>query len=379
MAASSGSSHQGDRQFIFYIAILVVLGLVILTSASGPLGYYSSPAHDNYFFVKRQLLFGLLPGSILFLLAARIPHAWWKKLAWAVYGVSIALLVLVFIPHVGLTINGSHSWLSLFGLTFQPAELSKLSMVVVLAALLGSGRKRDWRDWQTHLVPILMVAGLPLLLILLQGDLGSATIVGVITFAMLYVARVPRHYLGVIALVTAIAGALLIVVAPHRVNRILMFINPNLVTEERYRYQIDQASLAVGSGGVWGLGFGHSRQKFQYLPEVNADSIFAIYAEENGLIGGVVFLVLLLLIGWRGLKIAAAAPDELGKLLVTGVIVWFMWQSFLNIGGIVRAVPLTGVPLPLVSHGGSAYMMMLGAFGIVVAVSRNAREGRHGD
>jgi cell division protein FtsW len=196
---------------------------------------------------------------------------------------------------------------------------------------------------------------------------------------MLYVARVPRQYLGVIALVTAIAGILLIVVAPHRVNRILMFISPKLVTEERYRYQIDQASLAIGSGGVWGLGFGHSRQKFQYLPEVNADSIFAIYAEENGLIGGVVFLVLLLLIGWRGLKIAAAAPDELGKLLVTGVIVWFMWQSFLNIGGIVRAVPLTGVPLPLVSHGGSAYMMMLGALGIVVGVSRSLPSGRHTD
>lgn len=379
MAASADSSTQGDRQFIFYIGILVVLGLVVLTSASGPLGYYSSPAHDNYFFVKRQLLFGLLPGSILFLLAARFPYAWWKKLAWAVYGVSVALLILVFIPNVGLTINGSHSWLSLFGMTFQPAELAKLAIVVVLAALLGGGRKRDWRDWQTHLIPILMVAGLPLLLILLQGDLGSATIVGVITFAMLYVARVPRQYLGVIALVTAIAGILLIVVAPHRVNRILMFISPKLVTEERYRYQIDQASLAIGSGGVWGLGFGHSRQKFQYLPEVNADSIFAIYAEENGLVGGLVFLILLLLIGWRGLKIAAAAPDELGKLLVTGVIVWFMWQSFLNIGGIVRAVPLTGVPLPLVSHGGSAYMMMLGALGIVVGVSRNLPPGRHTD
>lgn len=362
-------SHRGDRQFIFYIGILILLGLAILTSASGPLGYYSSPTHDNYFFVKRQLLFGLLPGSILFILAARIPYQWWRKLAWLAYGFSTALLILVFIPQVGLTINGSHSWLSLAGFTFQPAELAKIAMVIILATLL-SGRKRDWQNWQTNLLPVLIVAGLPIFLILLQGDLGSATIVAAITLVMLYVARVPRQYLALILGVMAVAGAALIVVAPHRVNRVLMFVNPSLVTEERFRYQIEQASLAIGSGGVWGLGFGHSRQKFQYLPEVNADSIFAIYAEENGLIGGVIFLVLLLLIGWRGLKIAAAAPDDLGKLLVTGVIVWFMWQSFLNIGGIVRAVPLTGVPLPLVSHGGSAYMTILGALGIVVGVSR---------
>ena len=368
----STEAHHSDRQFVLYIGILIVLGLAILTSASGPLGYYSSVAHDSYFFVKRQLLFGLLPGSILFLLSARVPYAWWKKLAWVLYGCAVTLLIIVFIPQVGLTINGSHSWLSVFGFTFQPAELAKVALVVVLAALLG-GRKRDWDDWQTHLVPILMVAGLPLLLILLQGDLGSATILGVITLVMLYVAHVPRYHLGIICLVAAAAGTLLIIVAPHRLNRVLLFINPNLVTEEKYRYQIDQASLAVGSGGVWGLGFGHSRQKFQYLPEVNADSIFAIFAEENGFVGCVVFLFLLMLIGWRGLKIAASAPDDMGKLLATGVMVWFMWQSFLNIGGIVRAVPLTGVPLPLVSHGGSAYMMMLGALGIVVGVSKTMK------
>jgi cell division protein FtsW len=277
--------------------------------------------------------------------------------------------VLVFIPQVGLTINGSHSWLSIFGFTFQPAELAKVATVVILAALLG-GQKRDWHDWQTQLLPIMLVAALPLFLILLQGDLGSATIVGVITLVMLYVARVPGRYLGILLLAAVIGGAIMIVAAPHRVNRILLFINPDLVTNERFRYQIDQASLAIGSGGVWGLGFGHSRQKFQYLPEVNADSIFAIFAEENGLIGGALFLTLLLLIGWRGLKIAAHMPDDLGRLLVTGVITWFMWQSFLNIGGIVRALPLTGVPLPLVSHGGSAYMTMLAALGIVVGASR---------
>jgi cell division protein FtsW len=288
------------------------------------------------------------------------------------YLATVVLLVLVFVPSVGLTINGSHSWLSFFGFTFQPAELAKLTTVVVLATLL-TNQKKDWRDWQTHLLPILMVLGVPLLLVLLQGDLGSATIIGFISLIMLYVGRVPGRYVGIIMLAATVAGLVLIIVAPHRVNRILVFINPDWVTESRYRYQIDQASLAVGSGGVWGLGFGHSRQKYQYLPEVNADSIFAIFAEENGFVGCVVFLVLLMLIGWRGLKIAANAPDEMGKLLATGVMVWFMWQSFLNIGGIVRAVPLTGVPLPLVSHGGSAYMMMLGALGIVVGVSKTMK------
>ncbi len=369
MAKNYAAVHGGDRQFMVYIGLLVVAGLAILTSASGPLGYYSTAAHDSYFFVKRQILFGLLPGSLLFLIASRIPITWWKQLSWIVYGISIVFLVSVFIPGVGLSINGSHSWLSVAGFTFQPAELAKLSVVSVGAVILG-GRRHDWRDWQTHLLPVLFVVGLPLGLVLLQGDLGSATIIGVIALSILYVGGVPRQYMAMLMMISVLVGGVLIAVAPHRLNRVLSFINPNLVTEEKYRYQIDQASLAVGSGGVWGLGFGHSRQKYQYLPEVNADSIFAIFAEENGFVGCVVFLFLLMLIGWRGLKIAASAPDDMGKLLVTGVMVWFMWQSFLNIGGIVRAVPLTGVPLPLVSHGGSAYMMMLGALGIVVGVSR---------
>jgi cell division protein FtsW len=368
----SNEAAHSDRQLVLYIGALVVLGLAILTSASGPLGYYSSVAHDSYFFVKRQLLFGCLPGIFFFAITSRIPTLWWKNIVWFMYLATVVLLVLVFVPSVGLTINGSHSWLSFFGFTFQPAELAKLTTVVVLATLL-TNQKKDWRDWQTHVLPILMVLGVPLLLVLLQGDLGSATIIGFISLIMLYVGRVPGRYVGIIMLAATVAGLVLIVVAPHRVNRILVFINPDWVTESRYRYQIDQASLAVGSGGIWGLGFGHSRQKYQYLPEVNADSIFAIFAEENGFVGSVVFLALLLLIGWRGLKIAANAPDEMGKLLATGVMVWFMWQSFLNIGGIVRAVPLTGVPLPLVSHGGSAYMMMLGALGIVVGVSKTMK------
>lgn len=362
----------GDRQFIIYIGILIIVGLAVLTSASGPFAYFSSPAHDSYFFVKRQLLFGLFPGVILFVFFSNLSHRWWRALGWLLYGTSLALLLLVFVSKFGLTVNGSRSWISLVGFTFQPAELAKFSLVVLLSILLSKNNVHGFRDPQTELLPLLIVAGIPILLVLLQGDLGSTTILGVITLVLFYVGKVPKSYVGIMVLLAAIGGMILIAVAPHRVNRVLVFVNPNLVTDQRFRYQIDQASIAVGSGGFWGLGFGNSRQKYQYLPEVTADSIFAIFAEETGFIGAVLFLGLLLLIGWRGLKIANEAPDEMSKLVVVGVITWLMWQSFLNIGGIVRALPLTGVPLPLVSHGGSAYLTMLAALGLVVGVSKQS-------
>jgi cell division protein FtsW len=163
----------------------------------------------------------------------------------------------------------------------------------------------------------------------------------------------------------------LVFAAPYRMNRLTTFLHPEL-DPQGVGYQINQAYLAVGSGGFWGLGFGHSRQKFQYLPEVNADSIYAVIAEEMGFIISTLVVLLILLIGCRGLKIAQGSTDEYGQFLVTGIMVWFMWQSFLNIGAMVGALPLTGVPLPLISHGGSAYMSVLAALGIVVNVSKHA-------
>lgn len=358
-------NRQADRFFLICLGLLVVFGLASLMSASSALGF--SKFNDAYFYIKRQVLFGLLPGLMLFLFFAKVDYHRWQKWGLALYAASLILLVLVFIPGIGISLNGSHSWISFGQFSMQPAEVAKLSVVLALGGMLT--RKRyDWNDWQSSIVPVLGVIAPALALVLLQPDIGTLSILVMVVFAMLFIARVPGKYLALMGLAGVIAFVGLIMAAPYRAQRLTTFLHPEL-DPKGVGYQMNQAFLAIGSGGVWGLGFGHSRQKFQYLPEVNADSIFAVIAEENGFIISLAFIVLLVCLVMRGLKIAKGAPEEYGGLLVAGIVVWLGWQSFLNVGAMVGALPLTGVPLPFVSHGGSALMMALAGAGVITNVS----------
>ncbi len=358
--------HKVDRWFLIYLGILVIFGLIILTSASAPVGY--EKFKDTYFFIKRQVWYGLLPGIIAFLFLARIKYDNWRKLSWVIYGVSLLLLALVFVPGVGMVINGSRSWLGLGPSTFQPSEFAKLAIVIMAASLL-SEKTRLIHDWKNGLLPVLAILAPAFLLILLQPDVGTLSILVVIIFIMLYMARAPKIYLIILGLLGIIAFAGLMFAAPYRVARLTVFLHPEL-DPRGVGYHINQAFLAIGSGGFWGLGLGNSRQKFQYLPEASADSVFAVMAEETGFLISAAFVILVLLLCWRGLKIAKEAPDEFGRLLAGGVVVWIAWQSCLNVGAMVGILPLTGVPLPFVSHGGSAMMMAFAAMGLVAGVSR---------
>ncbi|MDO8499626.1 MAG: putative peptidoglycan glycosyltransferase FtsW [bacterium] len=362
----SKSVKRSDRVFLIYLLILIVFGFTVLTSASAPMGY--ERFHDIYYFVKRQFLFGLLPGLAVFLVVARLPYTFIKTMAWPFYLLALAGLVAVFIPGIGLAINGSRSWISVGLFNFQPAELAKLAIIIIMAGLLAQP-ERDLNDWQNGLLPVLAVVSPAVLLILLQPDIGTLSILIVIIFALLFLSRVPSKFLLAMAMVGGVAFMAILVAAPYRVQRLTVFLHPEL-DPLGVGYHVNQAFLAVGSGGFWGLGFGQSRQKFQYLPEVNADSIFAIIAEELGFVVAAGLIILILLITKRGLRIAKEAPDEFGRLLVGGIMVWFFWQSFLNIGAMVGAMPLTGVPLLFISHGGSAMLTGLMAMGIVAAVSR---------
>jgi cell division protein FtsW len=273
---------------------------------------------------------------------------------------------------VGLNLQGSRSWINLGFTTFQPAELAKIALIIIGSYLLADS-KRDWRDWQSQLLPVLAVIGLPVALVLLQGDLGTGTIMIVIVAFLLVMGKIPTRYLMTIGLIGLVLVTILIAVKETRRQRIEVFWNPDNHTQDDIGSQIYQSKIAVGSGGFWGLGYGKSRQKFSYLPEVNSDSVFPIIGEELGFVGAVFLITLVILICWRGLRIGTRAPDQFGQFLVAGIIVWIGWQTFLNIGGIIGALPLTGVPLPLVSHGGSAYMMTLAGLGIVVSVSRQSK------
>jgi len=340
----------------------------MLASASSPVGY--SRFGDTYYFIRRQFLFGLLPGIFLFLVLARVSYQFLPKFSWLIYFLSLIGLILVFVPGIGLVLNSSRSWIQIFGLGFQPSEFVKLGVIIILAKLLSENK--DLSDWKNNLIPIFAALAPAVLLIAAQPDIGTLSVLVVIIFAMLYLAGTPKIYMAILGLAGVACFVVLLLVLPKKVERITTFLHPEL-DPKGVGYQINQSFLAVGSGGIWGLGLGHSRQKFQYLPEVQADSIFAVIAEEMGLVITSVLVALIAFLGLRGFKIAGGAPDRFGYLLAAGIMIWFVWQSFLNISTTIGLLPLTGVPLPFISHGGSAMVMGLAAFGIVANVSKYSK------
>lgn len=356
-----------DWNYLIYVFILLAFGLAMLASASAPLGYIKF--NDSYFYLKRQMLFGVLPGLALFFVALKIKNEWFRFLAWPAYFLGLLLVCLTFIPGIALVLNNSSSWIQIWGFSFQPGEFMKLGLVLLLAAML-SDPHRDVRDWQNGLLPVLVFIGIPLGLILAQPDLGMMLILGVIAFCMLFAARLPWSYLIILGLLGIVVFSGMVMVKPYRMERLTVFMHPEL-DPQGVGYHVNQAYLAVGSGGFWGLGFGHSRQKYQYLPEVNADSIYAVIAEEMGFLIAAGLILLIGLIALRGLKIARNCEDEFARYVVVGVSAWFFCQSIINIGAMVGVLPLTGVPLPFVSHGGSAMLISLIAVGMVLNFSKN--------
>lgn len=359
------SSKSADRVFLLLSGILLVFGLVMLASASSPAGY--SKFGDTFYFIKKQILFGVLPGLFLFFILARINYRLLQKFSGVIYVLSLLLLILVFIPGVGLVLNGSRSWVHFLGWSLQPSEFAKLAVIIITAKLLSENK--DLSDWKNNLIPIFAMLAPAVLLIAAQPDVGTLSILIVIICSMLYLAGIPKLYLAILGLVGVAGFAVLMLLAPYRVQRLTTFLHPEL-DPKGVGYQINQAFLAVGSGGVFGLGLGHSRQKFQYLPEVQADSIFAVIAEEMGLLVVSGLVILITFLGLRGFKIAKGAPDQFGHLLAAGIMIWFVWQSFLNISTTIGLLPLTGVPLPFISHGGSAMLVALASFGVVANISK---------
>lgn len=361
-------SKHADSVFIWSLLVYIVFGLVVLTSASVPVGH--ARYDDAYYFVRTQILLGIIPGAVLFYIFYKWSYLKWQKLAPLAYLLAIILLVLVFIPGVGKTLNGARSWIDLRWFSYQPAEIAKLALIIFGAKLLSSA-KYNLTDWQHGLIPALVMLSPILVLVALQPDIGTLAVLGMILFSLLFAARVPGKYMAILGGLGVGLLVVLVLVAPYRLQRLTIFMHPEL-DPQGIGYHVNQAHLAIGSGGLWGYGLGLSRQKMQYLPEVSADSVFAILAEELGFVlaaGTVLFIVFL---GWRMLRIARQASDDFGRLVVVGVAVWAVGQSFLNIAAMVGLMPLTGVPLPFISHGGSATMALLAGMGMVAGVNRES-------
>lgn len=366
MNSNALSKHSPDTWLLLTILGLTLFGFMMVGSASSVL---AERFHgDVYFFLKHQILYGGLAGLALFCLGYFMPYRTWRLLALPGLMIALSLLVIVFIPGLSLRYGGASRWIHLGFITFQPTEFTKLAFVVYLAALLER-KGEDIRDFRKSVVPFIVITGIIATLIALQPDIGTLVTIAATAGVMVFVAGFRLQHMILLG-----AGALglflaLVSSASHALSRVITYLHPEL-DPQGIGYQVNQALLAVGTGGLWGLGFGRSRQKYQFLPEPSGDSIFAILAEELGLVRTLLVLAAFLWVGYRGYAIARQAPDIFGRLLATGITSWIVMQAFVNIGSILAITPLTGIPLPFISYGGSALAILLLASGILLNISK---------
>lgn len=358
--------HAADHLLLLTVVGLTLFGFVMVTSASAVVAekYWD----DAYFFTKRQIGYGGMAGLALFLAGFFTSYRVWRHFALLGLLLSLILLGLVFIPGLQVASGGAARWIGFGPITIQPTELTKLTFIIYLAALLEK-KGVAVRDFRTGVVPFLIIMGIICVLIVLQPDIGTLFTITAIALTMIFAAGYRLWHLFIILLAGASVFAVLINTARYRLERIMVYLHPEL-DPQGIGYQINQALLAVGTGGWWGLGLGRSRQKYYYLPEPAGDSIFAIIAEELGLVRSGAVLFAYAFIGWRGFRIARAAPDVFGRLLAVGITSWLTVQACVNVGAILGVLPLTGIPLPFVSYGGSALATALFASGILLNISK---------
>jgi cell division protein FtsW len=284
---------------------------------------------------------------------------------------SVIFLILVFVPGVGSNVYGASRWIQLGPFSFQPSEMAKLAIIIYLAAWLESRGKDRIKDLFEGMLPFLGIMGLIGFLIMKQPDTGTLGVIVLTSFAIFFVAGARLAHLASMGVMGMFALWILVKIEPYRFNRILAFLDPG-ADPQGIGYQINQALLAVGSGGFWGVGLGHSRQKFNYLPEPVGDSIFAVIGEEIGMVGATILVFLFIMLAIRGIKIAKNSPDMFGRLLATGITMWIILQAFINISANIALVPLTGIPLPFISYGGTSLVFLMASIGILLNISKQA-------
>ncbi|HEV3232046.1 MAG TPA: putative lipid II flippase FtsW [Candidatus Dormibacteraeota bacterium] len=353
-----------DRWLLGAVLALCGFGLVMVFSASEVLG---NVLHGNpeYFFFHQIIWLAL--GTVFGLLALGLDYhrlrGWAPALA---AGTALALL-LVLVPHIGVSLNGARRWIGIGPLTVQPAELAKITGIVYLARWLEKSGPR-LRTVREGLFPFLLMVGALVGMVLLEKDLGTAMVLALIAISMFLVAGArPLHLLATAGL-SGVLLWVLVVIEPYRAHRMLSFMNP-WTDSLNTGFQSVQSALALGTGGIWGVGLGNSVQKYQWLPAAHTDFIFAIIGEELGLIGTLAVLAAFCFLAFRGYRAALRAPDTFGLLLATGITSWLTFEAFINMAAVTLTLPTTGIPLPFVSFGGSALSVALGAVGLLLNIS----------
>ncbi|HHT48061.1 MAG TPA: putative lipid II flippase FtsW [Firmicutes bacterium] len=356
--------------FIFLIVLfLLVLGVVMVTSASFPRALNSTGGADPFAFGKKQLFFAFL-ALVLMVIMINFNYRRFRKLT-VIFAV-LAPIFLVLVLFFGAEINGARRWFDFRVFNFQPSEFAKLALIFVLAHYLTEIGP-EVRNFSTGILIPLLYVGLICGLIMMEPDLGTTIVVFAIFIAMLFAAGVRASHLLLIGLFGLSAGAFLILQEPYRLQRLFSFIDPTQ-DPKGSGWQILQSLMALGSGGIIGLGLGRSRQKFFYLPEPHTDYIFSIIGEELGLLGALLVLLLFLGLAWRGYKIALSTSDPYGSLLAVGITSWLVMQALINIAVVTATIPATGITLPLLSYGGSSLGLTMAAVGVLLNISRQTNQ-----
>lgn len=357
-----------DKVFLFSVIILALGGFFIFSSASlGLLATGGSPFGS----VTLTQFVSLIIGFVAFYVVSRIPYKFWKKYALAILVIAILINCLLFIHSLTLVSGGAGRWINLRVITFQPSEFLKIAFIIYFAAWLAHV-KDNVATFKYGILPFLVLVGVLGGLLLSQSDTFTLAVIIVTGLGMLVAAGGQWRHIGLMILIAVVCIGIVAYVRPYARQRIITYMNP-AADPLGSGYQIQQSLIAIGSGGVFGRGYGQSIQKFGYLPEPTGDSIFAVEAEEFGFAGSLVLLFLFLLFAFRSFKIATRAPDAFARLATLGIGMLVLIESFVNISAMLGIIPLTGKPLLFVSHGGTALIIILAAVGIIANVSKFQR------
>ena len=357
--------NSANPYILYSVLALVAIGIIMVFSASY---YYALYEHkDVFYFLKKELTWAPV-GIIALIICMYIDYHFWKKITWAGYIVTGLLLIAVLA--VGENINGATRWLNIAGLSFQPSELAKYMIVFFLAMAIDKyGKmKKHWCVPLLYLVP----AGIFSLLVLMENNLSIASIIAIVAFIMVFVSGMSGKQSIFLIISGIIAGTLAIVTSNYRMDRAISFLDPWKYADDQ-GYQLIHSLYALGTGGLFGVGLGNSKQKALYMPEPHNDFIFAIIGEELGIIGCIVVIGIFIILIGTGIKIATTAKDRYGKLLAIGITSVIAVQVLINIAVVTGSMPVTGVPLPFISYGGTSLVFNLAAMGILLNISRQCK------
>jgi cell division protein FtsW len=358
-----------DHTFLVITIILIVAGFFIFSSAS--LGLLAKEGSNYSSITFSQTVLGLFLGSLAMILASRLDYRIWRPAAFWLFGIAIILNILVLIPSIGFEHGGARRWIMIGGVSFQASETLKLAFVLYFAGWLASVKDKV-KEIRWGLLPMLALLGVCGGLLLKQPDTDTFLIVVITGLAMYIAAGGQWRWVLILGVLGIMGIAGLAFTRPYVMKRIQTFLHPT-ADSLGSSYQIQQSLIAIGSGETFGRGFGQSVQKFTYLPEPIGDSIFAVAAEEFGFVGSVVLIAIFLLFAIRGLKIASRVPNLFGRLAIVGLVIMIIAQAFVNIGAMLGVLPLSGITLPFVSHGGTSLFVSLFEVGIILSISRTQK------